>query len=350
MNDYNNYGNYGYIGYGNDRYRNKKKKSSALIAIILAFVLILGVTAAGMVFYTSMSNRFDDLTSRLEDSETALNYYRLRLDALTGDIYDIFGLSDELADGLSADMNDLRASLERMSNLPMLADTNNSMSGNIANTVARVSPSIIGVRVHVPSQTVNNFWRTRAMLSEGSGIILTADGYIVTNYHVISLANRHDNAILTVVLDDGSEHTATVVGGDEPNDLAVIKIEVDNLPYAILGTSDDMQVGDFVIAIGNPLGMYLSGSVTFGIVSGVNRMINAENVAENLIQTDAAINPGNSGGALLNLHGEVIGINTLRVAQSRSGVNVEGIGFAIPITHAKPIIDAIIQGHVNVMQ
>jgi len=346
MNDYNN--NYGYMNYANNKHN--RKQNSVAVAVVIALILVMGLAATGIMLYTIMDNRFDELTRRLEESESALSDYRLRLDTLTGDIYDIFGISDEIANELNADMNALRASIERVSSSPLFADTNNSRSINISDTVSRTAPSIIGVRVHVPSQNINNFWRTRAMLSEGSGIILTADGYIVTNYHVISLANRHDNAVLTVVLSDGSEHTASVVGGDEPNDLAVIKIEADNLPYAILGTSDDMQVGDFVIAIGNPLGMYLSGSVTFGIVSGVNRTINAENVAENLLQTDAAINPGNSGGALLNLHGEVIGINTLRVAQSRSGVNVEGIGFAIPIDHAKPIIDAIIRGQINSTQ
>ena len=352
MGMYNDYNNYRYTGYtanngnnnGNDGHngynRKKRRSGTAVFAVVMAAVLL----CAGIFFYIRVTGQFYELSRRIESYGSAVDDYRTRLDALTTDIAGIFGLSGDLADGLAADVNYLRDSLERVSNSPVFADTNNSRSISIVDTAARMGPSIIGVRVHVPAQNTNSFLRaTRARQSEGSGIILTDDGYIVTNYHVIALYNRYSDAVMSVMLSDGSEYIAEFVGGDELNDLAVIKINGIGLPYAVLGVSGDMRVGDFVIAIGNPLGMYLSGSVTFGIVSGLNRTINADNVAESLIQTDAAINPGNSGGALLNLHGEVIGINTLKVSQSGGGVNVEGIGFAIPIDHAKPLIESIIQ-------
>lgn len=320
-NDYNNYA------------RSKSRKSNAPI-IILLLIFIMMVAVAGLFIYKYMTDKVDEYDKIILDYEILLEDYKLELDKLNADV---LGLSGNLTDGLD-DVDDLRDSLERVS-----SSTNNNRSINIVDTAARVSPSVIGVKVHVPAQNVNGFWRTRAVEAEGSGIILTEDGYIVTNYHVISYVDQYSNTVITVILSDGSEHIAKYIGGDELNDLAVLKIEADNLPYAALGLSDSSQVGDFVIAIGNPLGAYLSGSVTFGIISGLDRSIEAENVAEKLIQTDAAINPGNSGGALLNLNGEVIGINTIKVANSSGGTTIEGIGFAIPIDYAKPLIDSIIQ-------
>ncbi|MGB4563407.1 MAG: trypsin-like peptidase domain-containing protein, partial [Dethiobacteria bacterium] len=137
---------------------------------------------------------------------------------------------------------------------------------------------------------------------------------------------------------DGRSAAAKYIGGDKQNDLAVIKIDLENLPAAQLGSSSKLRVGEFAMAIGNPLGMDLAGSVTVGVISGIERKVEMENVADSLIQTDAAINPGNSGGALVNGQGEVIGINTIKIATTE----VEGLGFAIPIDYARPIIDSII--------
>jgi len=332
--------------------RKKRRQSNAPVIIILIIFIILTILAS-LYIYDKINIKFDEYNikisnyenvlneyeSVLDDYESILNNYRGRLNELDTALS---SLSGNLTDGLT-DVNDLRDSLEQVSNSPVFTDNNNSRSINIVDTAARVSPSVIGIKVHVPARNTNNFWRTRAMESEGSGIILTEDGYIITNYHVVAFADQYANTVISVILDNGSEYIADYIGGDELNDLAVLKIDANNLPYAVLGSSDDSQVGDFVIAIGNPLGVYLSGSVTFGIISGLNRRIQAANIAENLIQTDAAINPGNSGGALLNLNGEVIGINTIKVARSGGGVNVEGIGFAIPIDFAKPLIDSIIQ-------
>ena len=168
----------------------------------------------------------------------------------------------------------------------------------------------------------------------GSGIIISQDGYVVTNQHVIEGASE-----VTVVLNTGDEYEAKIVGEDSKSDLAVLKIDAKNIVPAVLGDSETVQVGEIAVAIGNPLGQEFAGSITAGVVSAVNRTMTVDNKKYNLIQTDAAINPGNSGGALVNIYGEVIGINSVKI----SSTGVEGIGFAISISEAKPIIDDLIQ-------
>ena len=173
----------------------------------------------------------------------------------------------------------------------------------------------------------------------GSGIIITEDGYIVTNQHVIEDASE-----LTVILNTGDEYTATLVGADSKSDLAVLKINATGLTAAVLGDSSEVEVGELAVAIGNPLGQELAGSVTAGVISALNRKMTVENRSYTLLQTDAAINPGNSGGALVNRYGEVIGINSIKM----SVTGVEGIGFAIAISEAKPIIDDLMnEGYVS---
>ena len=170
-------------------------------------------------------------------------------------------------------------------------------------------------------------------VAQGSGFIISKDGYILTNNHV---AGNSDEILVT--LSDGTELKAKVIGTDPDSDVAVIKIERDNLPYLEMADSDSLEVGEWVIAIGNPFG--LSHTVTAGIVSAKGRNVGLSTY-EDFIQTDAAINPGNSGGPLLNLDGKVIGINTAIISQARS---YAGIGLAIPINMAKAICDQLIQG------
>ena len=176
--------------------------------------------------------------------------------------------------------------------------------------------------------------------SSGSGIIMTADGYIVTNAHVVE-----DAAGITVVLENGDAYAAELIGADSDTDLAVLKIEASNLTYVEFGNSDELERGDRVIAIGNPGGTVLAGSTTGGMVSGLNRNINSSSpYSTSYIQVDAAINPGNSGGALVNEYGQVVGINSAKIAET----DYEGIGFAIPINEALPIIQELMQyGHVT---
>ena len=175
--------------------------------------------------------------------------------------------------------------------------------------------------------------------SQGSGIIYNAGGYVITNYHVIENYIDSNSSQMEVFLADGRFATAEYIGGDKQNDLAVIRIELDGLPVARFGSSSSLCVGEFAMAIGNPLGMDLAGSITVGVISGIDRKVEAENVADRLIQTDAAINPGNSGGALVNGYGQVIGINTIKIASAE----IEGLGFAIPIDYTLPIIESIIE-------
>lgn len=168
----------------------------------------------------------------------------------------------------------------------------------------------------------------------GSGVIISEDGYIVTNYHVIAKAER-----IMVYLADGREVEAAVRGSDPDTDLAVLKINAENLPVSVLGDSNLVKVGELVVAIGNPLGYEFARSVTAGVISAKERHITIQDQKFKLIQTDAAINPGNSGGALVNSRGEIIGINSAKLVIS----GVEGMGFAIPISDAKPIINELIQ-------
>lgn len=195
----------------------------------------------------------------------------------------------------------------------------------------KVRPSVVGILNYSNSGTSVQSILTP---SEGSGIIMSADGYILTNAHVVSGAVG-----LKVVMSDGTEYEAKMIGADDLTDIAVIKVEANDLPYAEFGNSDQLRVGERVVAIGNPRGLSLAGSVTQGIVSAVNRTLSGSGDIS-YIQTDAAINPGNSGGALVNEYGQVIGINTAKIAQAAGSDTIyEGIGFAIPITEAKPIID-----------
>jgi Do/DeqQ family serine protease len=176
--------------------------------------------------------------------------------------------------------------------------------------------------------------RERQFQSAGSGVIFDAkNGYIVTNAHVVDNATE-----ITVTLQDGRDLTATVVGSDVPSDVAVVKVPTEGLTQIALGDSTRLEVGDFVVAIGNPFG--LQNTVTSGIVSGLGRSNINPDGYEDFIQTDASINPGNSGGALVNLRGELVGINSAIL--SRSGGNI-GIGFAIPVKLARSVMDQLIQ-------
>ncbi|MBQ8598645.1 MAG: trypsin-like peptidase domain-containing protein [Oscillospiraceae bacterium] len=192
----------------------------------------------------------------------------------------------------------------------------------------KVKASVVGIVNY--QQSSNSYYSTAE--AQGSGIIMSEDGYIITNAHVI------ENAIgLKVVLSDGTEYAAQIVGSDSQTDLAVIKIEATGLTAAEFGNSEQLQVGEQLIAVGNPTGLELGGTLTVGYVSALNRQIDTTS-GLNYIQTDAAINPGNSGGALANEYGQVIGINSAKI----SGEDIEGLGFAIAINDAQPIIDDLI--------
>ncbi|WP_026568883.1 S1C family serine protease [Sediminibacillus terrae] len=222
------------------------------------------------------------------------------------------------------------------------SNVNVDVSTQITEIVGEVTPAVVGV-VNIQSST--NFWQQEesGQAGTGSGVIYkTEDGsaYVVTNHHVIEGADE-----VEVVLSDETHVSAELLGSDVFTDLAVLKMSADQVDKTIeIGSSDSVKVGEPAIAIGNPLGLMFSGSVTQGIISGKQRAIpqdfdgdgRADWQAE-VIQTDAAINPGNSGGALINMSGQLIGINSMKIAQS----SVEGIGFAIPIDSATPIIEQL---------
>lgn len=198
----------------------------------------------------------------------------------------------------------------------------------IVQAAKKVGPSVVGI---TNKAYVRDFFN-RVQLAErgyGSGVIYDKSGLIVTNNHVVEGASE-----LVVSLADGRSAQGKVLGTDAATDLAVVKIEMDNLPVAEFGDSSTVEVGEPAIAIGNPLGMEFRGTVTVGIISALNRSVEIGEKKFTLFQTDAAINPGNSGGALVNADGEIIGINSAKIAVS----NVEGIGFAIPINNVKPIV------------
>lgn len=225
---------------------------------------------------------------------------------------------------------------EKNENVPEL-ETNSKPSDNTVSedgtltTVQiseKVSPSVVGI-----VQYQSNYFEPTG---EGSGIILSEDGYIATNAHVIEDADS-----LEVVLNDGTTYQGVVVGYDTKTDLAVVKIDATGLTPAELGVSGELKVGEKAIAIGNPGGLTYAGSVSEGIISGLNRSLRAstDGYTMDFIQTDAAISPGNSGGALVNEFGQVIGINS----QKLSSDGYEGIGFAIPIDEALPILEDLMQ-------
>ncbi len=202
---------------------------------------------------------------------------------------------------------------------------------SIADVVAKVKPSVVAINTEII--TLDFFNRPSTQKAAGSGWIIREDGYIVTNNHVVDGAES-----ITATLDDGRAFTAQIVGVDELTDLAVLKINAENLPAATIGDSLKLRVGDWVVAIGNSLGERISA--TNGIVSalGVSLPVSSDQTLYNLVQTDAAINPGNSGGPLVNMTGEVIGITSAKIAE----VGVEGMGYAISSQEAAPIIEQLI--------
>ena len=206
---------------------------------------------------------------------------------------------------------------------------------SITSVVDEVNPAVASIVVG----TVTYDWWGQSVPSQqaGSGVIIDKRGYIVTNNHVVEGATS-----ITVSIPDGRTFNATLVGTDSATDLAIIKINGNNLPTASFGNSNAMRVGEWVVAIGNALALDGGPTVTAGVISATGRSITEDSGATlyDLIQTDAAINPGNSGGPLINLNGEVIGINTAKI----SSVDVSGVGFAISSDSAKPVADALIEG------
>jgi len=210
-----------------------------------------------------------------------------------------------------------------------LSDARNTPAVRVAKTVG---PAVVGITNKAVAHDIFN----RAFETEGvgSGVIFRNDGYIITNNHVIAGAKE-----IIVSLSDGNSVNGTLIGTDEMTDIAVVKVDAKDLPTAELGDSDEVVVGEPAIAIGNPMGLEFQGSVTVGVISALNRTLDLNDRRVKLLQTDAAISPGNSGGALVNADGEVIGINSAKLAT----MGVEGMGFAIPINTVKAIVNELME-------
>ncbi len=238
------------------------------------------------------------------------------------------GCSAGSADNTAVDSS--AAAVQQAASNQKLSDARNTP---VVRAAKQVGPTVVGIT----NKAVARDWFNNPVETEGvgSGVIFKNDGgksYIVTNNHVISNAKE-----LIVSLADGRTLKGKLIGADEMTDLAVVRVDDGKLPVAKFGDSDKIVVGEPAIAIGNPMGLEFQGSVTSGVISALNRTLDISDKRVKLLQTDAAINPGNSGGALVNADGEVIGINSAKVAAN----GVEGMGFSIPINTVQSVIDEI---------
>ena len=225
---------------------------------------------------------------------------------------------------------DVEQSANESIGFPALAEQEDTLT--LREIYIKCSPSVVSITSE-----------SRSGNSSGSGVIFSEDGYVVTNYHVIENGESY-----TVLLADERSQPARLVGSDPASDLAVLQVNATDLTPAEFGDSDDVYVGDGVVAIGDPLGVEFRGTMTNGIVSAINRNVNVNGRTMNLIQTNAALNSGNSGGPLINSCGQVIGINTIKIGAFTDSAGVEGLGFAIPSAVVKDIVSQILnQGYVS---
>ena len=291
------------------RYRAMRRSMAFAAVFFLALTVLMA--SVGILIGSAPLNLFNNLSQQLGISQTTQG------ESGNGEIQATPGEGD---DDFSITIRD-----------PEENKSDALYAQDVSGVVEKVRSSVVGVT----SESYDNY---NTQTSCGSGIIISTDGYIVTNYHVIEGANN-----ITVALDDGTEYTAYLIGSDAYTDLAVIRIQQEGLTAAEFGNSDKVRVGEIAIAIGNPTGQ-LQGTATSGIISALNRNVEINNTVMNLIQTDAAINSGNSGGPLLNQHGQVVGITSAKVSLS----GYEGLGFAIPANTAKPIIEELVRhGYVS---
>lgn len=300
------------------------KNHGGLIAVLLILIIFLtGIVTALGVMNVRLFRQLHDEQAEEENAAIAFAAEQAPAEAET----EAMSVPETVApEAAEMDINlDIRS-------LPEVeAEENAELS--LQDIYERCIPSVVSVVCNLRSGT-----------STGSGVILSADGFVATNYHVI------ENAVqIAIQLSDDRILDAKLVGKDPATDLAVLLIEAEGLVPAELGNSDVLRVGDNVVAIGDPLGIKYRGTMTNGIVSAINRNVNVNGRNMNLIQTNAALNTGNSGGPLINAYGQVIGINTMKIVEDAYGASgVEGIGFAIPTTVVKDIVSQIIsQGYVS---
>lgn len=220
-----------------------------------------------------------------------------------------------------------------LNDFPATGTSSSDNGDSTAQISANLMPSVVGIETY-------NFSQSYDVIGQGSGVIMSDEGYIITNAHVLLDSDNFLVNTIKVILQSEEAYEAELIGTDSKTDIAVIKIDAVNLTAAEFGNSDQISVGDRAIAIGNPGGVSFMGSVSQGIISGLNRTVKTDSgYSMSLIQTDAAINPGNSGGPLVNHYGQVIGINSAKIKQ----LDYEGIGFSIPINTVQPVVDDLIK-------
>ena len=336
-----NNGGYSYVNYysdpnGGDPNKKPKKKHTGLkvAAFVLSMVLVSGGSIG--VYEGIRSSNADNSSSIVASNDSSA------AESSTGD-----SSSSKKSDSSQSWIQ--------------LASTNGSMS--VADIVKKVTPSVVGVQSTFSSSNGSNnnpmngyggFFGygsqgnngSQGMTGVGTGIIMSKDGYIVTNAHVIyddEYGYGEASSVQIQMSDEETTYDARIVAYDKEADIAVLKIDADNLTPAEFGDSSSCEVGEMVVAIGNPLGLQFQNTVTCGIISALDRKVTINDNTMTLIQTDTAINNGNSGGPLINSSGQVIGINSAKMSSTYSGeATVEGIGFAIPMSEAKSIVDDLI--------
>ncbi len=328
--------------------KKEKKKGShkglKIFACVTALVLVVGGSFAGGYFLNRGNNSDDNNVIAAPDQETSE--------------------SAENNHAEESSQNEVTAVNGTTPSWLELAARSDAIS--IPEIVSKLTPSVVGIQATFVVQTQNDYsgfggfggfggyfgfgnggTQTQEAVGTGTGVIMSEDGYIITNAHVIYDSTSGYGAATSVEVQMSDQETvypATVVAYDVESDLAVIKVDQTGLVPAEFGNSDECQVGELVVAIGNPLGLELQNTVTCGIISAMNREITINDKEMTLIQTDTAINSGNSGGPLINSAGQVIGINSAKMSSSYSSTSatIEGIGFAIPITEAKEIVDDLV--------
>ena len=297
------------------------KNRSGLIAVLLVAVIFLG----GIVSALSLLNIRLFRQIQEENPEDSASF---RFSAEEATQPEATGTADPSVPG-NADRDvelKLNQTPQAISNIPQAGGL------SLQDIYAKAIPSVVSVSCS--GQTGS---------STGTGVVLSSAGYIVTNSHVVQ-----DAQTIRVIFNDGSTQNASLLGMDTVSDLAVLYVDAPDLVAAEFGDSSTARVGDAVVAIGDPLGIELRGTMTDGIISAINRNINTGGRTMTLIQTNAALNSGNSGGPLLNCYGQVIGINTMKIGDYMSDAGVEGLGFAIPSTTVKEIVDQLISnGYVS---
>ncbi|MDD2374219.1 MAG: trypsin-like peptidase domain-containing protein [Eubacteriales bacterium] len=315
-----------------------KEKLSALVLIISGAVA--GALLTWLIVFLTLIPRLDTQTGNSADYQTETTTNTSSTDGSTSE--EVTSKTDAEASGSQNSTEESTSESETKETT--LIDLSLPGDGRIEAIAEKLLPSIAGVRVEsfLPGTDI-------AAVSEGSGVIYSHDGYILTNNHVVASAYSRgeliEQAVISVFLyGESSPYDAVVVGRDASTDLALLKITAANLPSVSFGNSDDLKTGELAVAIGSPSGLQLMGSVTSGIISGLDRQVQLENGSTMaLIQTDAAVNTGNSGGALINEHGQVIGINNSGLVKSQ----FEGINFAIPANTAVEIAEELKKRPIN---